>query len=113
MGKKVQKKSVPKNKKLTVAQWLIEKTDTAGYRAGTLTGWKHLTVDGAVMELVGGRKNFIEQARRIDKEAAAGWSDKIKFDWGSVNTDIRKVDYAVAVIPKLCHICMRSIPMRR
>lgn len=104
MGKKVQKKSVPKNKKLTVAQWLIEKTDTAGYRAGTLTGWKHLTVDGVVMELVGGRKNFIEQARRIDKEAAAGWSDKIKFGWGSVNTDIRKVDYAVAVIAELCHM---------
>ena len=50
--------------KRTLAGYIIKKTDTEVYRAGKLTGEKHLTQITEMMEFVGGRRKLIEQIGR-------------------------------------------------
>ena len=49
----------------TLARWIIDKTNTDHYRAGMLSGWKHPYIDADVMEIVGGRKQLLDQATQL------------------------------------------------
>lgn len=93
---------VKMEKNITLARWLIDKTNTESYRAGTLTGWKHREISSDVMACVGGRASFIEQARRLENETKCGQNRLIIPEWRDVNTDVRKISYDIAVIPQLC-----------
>ena len=52
----------------TLAGYIIKKTDTEVYRAGKLTGEKHLNKITEMMEFVGGRRKLIDQARYIENK---------------------------------------------
>ena len=52
----------------TLARWIIDKTNTDHYRAGMLSGWKHPYIDADVMEIVGGRKQLLDQATILENE---------------------------------------------
>ena len=56
------------------------------------------------MECVGGRQKFIEQAKVLERESRAGQEGKLKFVWTEVNTNIRKIDYDISIIPELCEL---------
>ena len=86
----------------TLARWIIDKTNTDHYRAGMLSGWKHPYIDADVMEMVGGRKQLLDQATILENETNAGKMGKFKPDWKDVKTSIKKIDYDVAIIPELC-----------
>lgn len=86
----------------TLARWIIDKTNTDHYRAGMLSGWKHPYIDADVMEIVGGRKQLLDQANILENETNAGKMGKFKPDWKDVKTSIKKIDYDVAIIPELC-----------
>ena len=86
----------------TLARWIIDKTNTDHYRAGMLSGWKHPYIDADVMEIVGGRKQLLDQATILENETNAGKMGKFKPDWKDVKTSIKKIDYDVAIIPELC-----------
>lgn len=90
------------HKTITLAQYLITKTNTDKYRAGELKGMKHPEVNGELMALVGGREPFLEQARFLKNETEAGKSGRLRFKWGEVNTNIRQIHYDVSIIPELC-----------
>ena len=86
----------------TLARWIIDKTNTDHYRAGMLSGWKHPYIDADVMEIVGGRKQLLDQATILENETNAGKMGKFKPDWKDVKTSIKKIDYDVAIITELC-----------
>ena len=65
----------------TLARWIIDKTNTDHYRAGMLSGWKHPYIDADVMEIVGGRKQLLDQATILENETNAGKMGKFKPDW--------------------------------
>ena len=77
----------------TLARWIIDKTNTDHYRAGMLSGWKHPYIDADVMEMVGGRKQLLDQATILENETNAGKMGKFKPDWKDVKTSIKKIDY--------------------
>ena len=79
----------------TLARWIIDKTNTDHYRAGMLSGWKHPHIDADVMEIVGGRKQLLDQATILENETNAGKMGKFKPDWKDVKTSIKKIDYDV------------------
>ena len=81
----------------TLARWIIDKTNTDHYRAGMLSGWKHPYIDADVMEMVGGRKQLLDQATILENETNAGKMGKFKPDWKDVKTSIKKIDYDVAI----------------
>ena len=64
------KKSKTEMKTITLIQWMIEKMDTKGYRAGTASGYHHPGVDSAVMKAVGGKADF--QCESISECETAG-----------------------------------------
>ena len=90
--------------KRTLAGYIIKKTDTEVYRAGKLTGEKHLNKITEMMEFVGGRRKLIEQARYIENNTQAGRDGKIRINWIQVNSDIKKIDCDVSSIPELCRL---------
>ena len=94
----------------TLARWIIDKTNTDHYRAGMLSGWKHPYIDADVMEIVGGRKQLLDQANILENETNAGKMGKFKPDWKDVKTSIQKIDYDVAIIPELCIIPLCFFP---
>ena len=63
---------------------------------------KHPYIDADVMEIVGGRKQLLDQANILENETNAGKMGKFKPDWKDVKTSIKKIDYDVAIIPELC-----------
>lgn len=89
-------------KTITLIQWLIEKIDTKGYRAGNTSGYHHPRVDGALMQAIGGRESFLTQAREIERDPVLGGIGRIWFDWCDVNTNIRTVHYSTDIMPRLC-----------
>lgn len=64
-----------------------------------LSGWKHPYIDADVMEIVGGRKQLLDQANILENETNAGKMGKFKPNWKDVKTSIKKIDYDVAIIP--------------
>lgn len=89
-------------KTITLIQWLIEKIDTKGYRAGNASGYHHPRVDGTLMQAIGGRESFLTQAREIERDPVLGGIGRIWFDWCDVNTNIRTVHYSTDIMPRLC-----------
>lgn len=100
---KVKKKN-EKTEQKTLARWIIDKINKDAYRAGTLKGSKHPEVDEELINAVGGRKNLVEQARYLEYNTEAGRTGKLWFDWTAVNTDIKKINCEVSVIPELCKL---------
>ena len=98
------KKKNEKTEQKTLARWIIDKINKDAYRAGTLKGSKHPEVDEDLINAVGGRKNFVEQARYLEYNTEAGRNGKLWFDWTAVNTDIKKMNCEVSVIPELCKL---------
>ena len=90
--------------KQTLAGYIIKKTDTERYRAGKLAGEKHLSNITELMEQVGGRQNLIDQANDLVKNTVAGRQEKIRIVWTQVNSNIKRIDYDVSIIPELCRI---------
>lgn len=86
----------------SLMRWLIDRTNTENYRAGTLSGYKHPKITAADKQAMGGREAFLEQVRYLEKETEAGRTGRLAFRWTAVNTDVNAVDYDVAVIPELC-----------
>lgn len=62
----------------TLARWIIDKTNTDHYRAGMLSGWKHPYIDADVMEIVGGRKQLLDQANILEMR-------QMRERWGSLS----------------------------
>ncbi len=91
-------------KQITLAEWIIEKTNTEAYRAGTLGGMKHFKVDTQLLKSVGGRKKFMEQVNFLEKQTEIGRTEKISFEKTNVNTDVKRINYEVAIIPQLCEL---------
>ena len=93
---------------VTLAEYIINETAKDAYRAGKLTGSKHMQVTTKLLEAVGGLKNLLEQARFLEENTDAGRSGKIKVDWCQVKTDIRKIHYEISAIPELCKLAGRE-----
>ena len=87
---------------MTLAQWLILKTNSEAYRAGRLTGWKHPKVDRALIEAVGGREKLLEQAALLEKDKEIGGRGKFRVVWRDMGSDIEKLDYDISILPELC-----------
>ncbi len=87
---------------VSLAGWIIDKTNTASYRMGTLVGWKHPTVDGNMIKAVGGMASLAGQAREMEHNPAL--YGRISFGWTNLGSDIKQIDYDVGVIPLLCEI---------
>ena len=100
-------------KNLTLAKWLINKTNTKDYRIGNLLGMKHPKVDGDLLKIVGGRDELVRQAKVLERIPALGGEEYLHFDWREMNTDITRIDYRVEVIPGLCDLIGGIDPRER
>ncbi len=89
-------------KNITLAQWLIRHANGEAYRAGRLTGWKHPLVNAELYEAVGGRSQFLQQARCLEEDPSFGKMERIIFDKYNMGADIRKIHYDVNIVPELC-----------
>lgn len=87
---------------MTLAQYLIDKTNSEAYRAGKLTGWKHPKVGKEMIEAVGGMQPLLKQARKLELAPPLGKAGKFKADWRDMGGDIKKLTYDVSIIPELC-----------
>ena len=87
---------------MTLAQYLIDKTNSEAYRAGKLTGWKHPKVGKEMIEAVGGMQPLLKQARELELAPSLGKAGKFKADWRDMGGDIQKINYEVSIIPELC-----------
>ncbi len=87
---------------MTLAQYLIDKTNSEAYRAGKLTGWKHPKVGKEMIEAVGGMQPLLKQARELELTPSLGKAGKFKADWRDMGGDIQKINYEVSIIPELC-----------
>ena len=54
------------NKVVTLAEYIINVTNTEAYRAGKLSGRKHMDVTSEVIDSVGGRNNLLKQAKFLE-----------------------------------------------
>ena len=87
---------------MTLAQYLIDKTNSEAYRAGKLMGWKHPKVGKEMIEAVGGMQPLLKQARELELAPSLGKAGKFKADWRDMGGDIQKINYEVSIIPELC-----------
>lgn len=87
---------------MTLAQYLIDKTNSEAYRAGKLTGWKHPKVGKEMIEAVGGMQPLLKQARELELAPPLGKAGKFSADWRYMGGDIKKLTYDVSIIPELC-----------
>ena len=91
---------------------MIDKTDTVAYRSGKLkSGEKHPKVDGKMMESFGGREAMVRQAREL--EHIPELKGKLAFDWRDMYSDIKVIDYDIAVVPILCKLIGVADPRER
>lgn len=88
--------------KMTLEQWLIQKTDGEAYRSGHLTGWKHPKVDQELIHAVGGLHMLIQQAAELEADPLIGKAGKFRVDWYNLHADIRKLEYEISIVPELC-----------
>ena len=87
---------------MTLAQYLIDKTNSEAYRAGKLTGWKHPKVGKEMIESVGGMQPLLKQAKELEEAPLLGKAGKFSVDWRDMGGDIKKLTYDVSIIPELC-----------
>lgn len=100
-------------RELPLAKWLIDKTNTKDYRTGKLSGRKHPKVDGRLLEAVGGRRELIRQAKIIQSISELGGPEYLSFEWSDMGADIKKIDYRIEVIPRLCKVIGITDPRER
>ena len=89
-------------KNITLARWLIQHADKEAYRAGRLTGWKHPLVTSELYQAVGGRSQFLQQAKCLEEEFNLENRERILFEKYNMGADIRKIHYDVEIVPELC-----------
>lgn len=88
--------------KITVGKWILQKINTANWRAGKMTGCKHYNHKDAqdslrmMMEAVGGREQFKHQVYEL---AQAGM---ITVTYGNVNTTVEEITISAEQIDSLC-----------
>lgn len=87
-------------KRITLNQWIIHFADTATYRSGEISGWKHPKVDTKLLAGVGGIEILRNQARKLEEHVDL--KGKIKIGWKAVRTDIEKIEFSMDSIPVLC-----------
>lgn len=87
-------------KRITLNQWILHFADTATYRAGEISGWKHPKVDTKLLAGVGGIEILRNQARKLEENVDL--KGKIKIGWKAVRTDIEKIEFSMDSIPVLC-----------
>lgn len=85
----------------TLSQWIIQKTNSEAYRSGRLSGWKHPKVNEELIEAVGGMKNLLEQARKLEADPLLGKAGKFKVIWRDMKQDIVKIEYDIEILPEL------------
>ena len=88
--------------KVTLARWLIDKTNSEAYRAGKLTGQKHPKVEKELIEAVGGMQPLLKQVKELEEAPMIGKAGKFSADWRYMGGDIKKLTYDVSIIPELC-----------
>lgn len=86
-------------KEISLARWIIEKTDTEKYRSGKITGRKHPEVNGDLLARLG-RESLLRQAKELENHPQL--CGKITFDWCNLGKDIRKIHYDVDILKELC-----------
>lgn len=94
MTRQTQAKSQPK----TLGLWLIDKVNTKDYRAGKLTGKKHLKRQ-EIMEALGdtiGRERIINQIAELNKNGI------IEVVWTNVRTDFKEIIFPIENMDALC-----------
>lgn len=91
-----------KQQENSLARWIIERTNTDAYRAGTLNGYKHPRVDSSLITAVGGIHALIDQAKQMERDEKIGGTGKICFVWRDMGRDIEKFTYDVAIVEELC-----------
>lgn len=84
-----------RNSKMTLGLWLIEKVNTADWRAGKVTGTKHPEIDRNILEELG-RDELLKQAAELEKAGI------ITVEWEQVRTDIGKIHFPVENMARLC-----------
>lgn len=90
--------------KTTVGKWIVNKVNTKDWRAGKVNGEKHYghgsgtSADAIreIMEVVGGRVNFISQVNQLEREGL------IAVKRTNVNTEIKEITFAVKDMGRLC-----------
>ena len=92
------------NKVVTLAEYIINVTNTEAYRAGKLSGRKHMDVTSEVIDSVGGRNNLLKQAKFLENCTDAWKKGKIEIGWCQIKTDINKIHYDICIIPELCKL---------
>lgn len=102
------------DKILTLSQWIIQTVaESDKYRAGTLKNKKRTLIaenivkkNGNIKEgmivIVGGSKNFQEQAKALKKLFHN--EDKFKLNWKAVNTTLEGITFDISIIPELCRL---------
>lgn len=89
------KKKMVGQEKVTLGKWLIDHTNTDGYRAGKITRMKHPEVDQNMIDAIG-RRELLEQAAQLQMEGL------IKPEWTDMKTDIKQIHFSVDKMPQLC-----------
>lgn len=87
-------------KKMTLEQWLIRKLDTGSFRAGKASGWIHPEAKQEMLDAVGGKRNLIEQAKRMEKDRS--FDGLFYVTWFDMGGDIKKMDVSVDIMDALC-----------
>lgn len=98
-------------KRITLSQWILHFADTATYRAGEISGWKHPKVDTTLLAGVGGIEILRNQARELEKNTDL--KGKIRIGWKAVGTDIEKIEFSMDSIPILCKMEGIEDPRKR
>lgn len=98
-------------KRITLNQWILHFADTATYRAGEISGWKHPKVDTKLLAGVGGIEILRNQARKLEENVDL--KGKIRIGWKAVGTDIEKIEFSMDSIPILCKMEGVEDPRKR
>lgn len=95
------------SKNKTLGMWIIDHVDGEVYRAGTLTGMKHPRIDEKMIRQLGGWNALKSQVQELEK---AGYIDA---EWSNMGADLKKIDFSIEIVPKLCERENVEDPRRR
>lgn len=88
--------------RLTVGKWILKKVNTADWRAGKMTGYKHYKHKNKndslrlMMEEVGSREQFLQQVRDLEH------ANLISVKYGNVNTTVENITISMEQVDRLC-----------
>lgn len=90
---------------MTLLEWILEKNNTEGWRAGNVTGEKHPEITGEVLRRVG-RGPLMEQAAQLE---ALGL---IRVDRRELGSDISRVHYRIEDVDRMYQLAGLPNPRR-